>query len=93
MRQWKSTLRHENTISSMPDVIVEGQTIPPAPIRQSLQESPPPTPLLDSADTLFAKVQQIPDKPASRPVDMPPPAPTKIAAQYDAVDEGIVCGS
>ncbi|CAL2040988.1 unnamed protein product [Caenorhabditis brenneri] len=93
MRQWKSTLRHENTISSMPDVIVEGQTIPPAPIRQSLQESPPPTPLLDSADTLFAKVQQFPEKPASRPVDMPPPAPTKIAAQYDAVDEGIVCDS
>ncbi|EGT53152.1 hypothetical protein CAEBREN_31089 [Caenorhabditis brenneri] len=39
------------------------------------------------------QVQQIPDKPASRPVDMPPPAPTKIAAQYDAVDEGIVCDS
>lgn len=93
MRQWKSTLRHENTISSMPDVIVEGQTIPPAPIRQSLQESPPPTPLLDSADKIFAKVQQVPDKPASRPVDLPPPAPTKLAAQYDAVDEGIVCDS
>ncbi|EFP10180.1 CRE-FRM-5 protein [Caenorhabditis remanei] len=92
MRQWKSTLRHENTISSMPDVIVEGQAIPPAPIRQSLQESPPSTPLLDSADKLFTKVSSNPEKPASRPIEMPPPAPSKLA-QYDTVDEGIVCDS
>lgn len=93
MRQWKSTLRHENTISSMPDVIVEGQVVPPAPIRQSLQESPPSTPLLDSADKMFTKMNPIAEKPVNRPVDMPPPAPTKLAAQYDAVDEGIVCDS
>ncbi|CAO4374627.1 unnamed protein product [Caenorhabditis nigoni] len=92
MRQWKSTLRHENTISSMPDVIVEGQVVPPAPIRQSLQESPPATPLLDSADKLFTKMSTI-EKPVARPVEMPPPAPTNLAAQYDTVDEGIVCDS
>ncbi|PIC35295.1 hypothetical protein B9Z55_014696 [Caenorhabditis nigoni] len=92
MRQWKSTLRHENTISSMPDVIVEGQVVPPAPIRQSLQESPPATPLLDSADKLFTKMSTI-EKPVARPAEMPPPAPTNLSAQYDTVDEGIVCDS
>uniref|UniRef100_A0A1I7UWU4 Protein kinase domain-containing protein n=1 Tax=Caenorhabditis tropicalis TaxID=1561998 RepID=A0A1I7UWU4_9PELO len=93
MRQWKSTLRHENTISSMPDVIVEGQVIPPAPIRQYLQESPPSTPLLNSADKLFTKMPSNPEKPTSRPSEMPPPAPSKLASQYDTVDEGIVCDS
>uniref|UniRef100_A0A8R1HWU2 FERM domain-containing protein n=1 Tax=Caenorhabditis japonica TaxID=281687 RepID=A0A8R1HWU2_CAEJA len=89
MRQWKSTLRHENTISSMPDVVVEGRPIPPAPIRQSLQESPPSTPLLDSADRVFTKMSVS----SQRPAELPPPAPSKLAAQYDTVDEGIVCDS
>ncbi|CAI2351312.1 unnamed protein product [Caenorhabditis sp. 36 PRJEB53466] len=93
MRQWKSTLRHENTISAMPDVIVEGQQIPPAPIRQSLEDSPRATPLLDSADQLFTKMSSQPEKPSSRPAELPPPAPSKLAAQYDTVDEGIVCDS
>ncbi|CCD68260.2 Protein kinase domain-containing protein [Caenorhabditis elegans] len=95
MRQWKSTLRHENTIQAMPDVIVEGQTIPPAPIRQGLEESPPSTPLLASADQIFAKMSVSQEKPAAnRPAELPPPAPSsKFAAQYDTVDEGIVCDS
>ncbi|ETN80564.1 FERM central domain protein [Necator americanus] len=34
MRQWKSTLKHENTIQAMPDVCVEGRD-PPIPAQQS----------------------------------------------------------
>ncbi|VDL75647.1 unnamed protein product [Nippostrongylus brasiliensis] len=34
MRQWKSTLRHENTIQAMPDVCVEGRE-PPPPLKQT----------------------------------------------------------
>lgn len=59
---------------------------------ESLEESPPSTPLLDAADRLFTKIPAKSEKPANRPVEVPPPAPSKLAAQYDAVDEGIVCG-
>ncbi|CAI5449532.1 unnamed protein product [Caenorhabditis angaria] len=76
MRQWKSTLRHENTIQALPDVIVEGREVPKAPIRQSLEDSPPATPLLDAADQIFSKM---PEK--SRPTEIPPPTPN--------IDEGI----
>ncbi|CAB3409404.1 unnamed protein product [Caenorhabditis bovis] len=91
MRQWKSTLRHENTMQAMPDVIVEGRTIPPAPIKHDLEATPPSSPLLDAADKIFAKMPDVVEAtppPPQRPTEKPPSIP-----KYDTVDEGIVCDS
>nr|CDJ86245.1 FERM and FERM central and PDZ domain containing protein [Haemonchus contortus] len=57
MRQWKSTLRVENSIQAMPDVCVEGRE-PPPPIQHvsvddSMDEERSP---LEAAETMFAKM-------------------------------------
>uniref|UniRef100_A0A8L8Q0F1 FERM domain-containing protein n=1 Tax=Heligmosomoides polygyrus TaxID=6339 RepID=A0A8L8Q0F1_HELPZ len=49
MRQWKSTLRHENTIQAMPDVCVEGREPPPP----SMEEESSP---LEAAESIFPKM-------------------------------------
>ncbi|WKY08363.1 hypothetical protein Q1695_007690 [Nippostrongylus brasiliensis] len=73
MRQWKSTLRHENTIQAMPDVCVEGRE-PPPPLKQTSvdddvsmmdDESSP----LEAAASIFAKM------PAANPADNATPPP------------------
>lgn len=56
MRQWKSTLRHENTIQAMPDVCVEGRE-PPPPVHsaedESMEEESSP---LEAAESIFPKM-------------------------------------
>ncbi|CAD6200190.1 unnamed protein product, partial [Caenorhabditis auriculariae] len=96
MRQWKSTLRLENTMQSMPDVCVEGRQVAPLPIRPSLEDTPPQSPL-DSASAVFAKTPATNGsatpasaRGAARPLAVPPPAPSSSSSrlpQYDTVDD------